>query len=115
MDYLPIEILLKIGTIDQSVYIAMLAIPKFARALTIGFRLDTMTQFGFIINRIRDPRYVWRNQSLRMQIDAQPYVCYFTDHGYIETEQMFATNRGYRMWSTFLFPLPHRIGTYGDD
>ena len=39
---LPTEILLEIGKTDKSTYRGMLAIPKFARGVTVGYRLDAM-------------------------------------------------------------------------
>ena len=44
MDSLPAEILLEIGEIDKQTYRGMLAIPKFARAVTCGYRLDVMVK-----------------------------------------------------------------------
>lgn len=42
MNALPAEILLEIGKIDVKTYRSMLNIPRFARAVTIGYRLDIM-------------------------------------------------------------------------
>ena len=39
---IPVEILLEIGRTDLETYKGMLAIPKFARAVSIGYRLDVM-------------------------------------------------------------------------
>ena len=39
---IPVEILLEIGKTDLETYKGMLAIPKFARGVTIGYRLDIM-------------------------------------------------------------------------
>ena len=39
---LPAEILLEIGKTGLETYKGMLAVPKFARAITIGYRLDIM-------------------------------------------------------------------------
>ena len=47
MNDIPVEILLLIGLNDQETYRGMLAIPKFARAVTIGYRLNAMEKFGF--------------------------------------------------------------------
>ena len=44
---LPAEILLEIGKIDKVTYRSMLAVPKFARAVTIGYRLDIMEANGY--------------------------------------------------------------------
>ena len=43
MNTLPVEI----GKIDVKTYRSMLAIPKFARTVTIGYRLDIMMKAGF--------------------------------------------------------------------
>ena len=42
MNSLPAEILLEIGKTNISTYRGMLAIPKFALAVTVGYRLDMM-------------------------------------------------------------------------
>ena len=42
MNNLPAEILLEIGKTNISTYRGMLAIPKFALAVTVGYRLDMM-------------------------------------------------------------------------
>mgnify|MGYP003419468995 FL=1 len=47
MNDIPVEILLLIGLNDQETYRGMLAIPKFTRAITIGYRLNAMEKFGF--------------------------------------------------------------------
>lgn len=47
MNDLPAEILLLIGLTDQETYRGMLAIPKFVRVITIGYRLTAMEKFGF--------------------------------------------------------------------
>lgn len=46
MDTLPVEILLIIGTDNIETYRGMLAIPKFARVVTAGIRLDMMEASG---------------------------------------------------------------------
>lgn len=43
---LPCELLLQIGLIDIQTYVAMLAIPIFARTITCGYRLTAMEKFG---------------------------------------------------------------------
>ena len=55
MNSLPAEILLEIGRTDLETYKGMLAIPKFTRAVTIGYRLDmiaTNCDYKFIRNRL---------------------------------------------------------------
>ena len=47
MDALPVEILLEIGRTGLATYVGMLAIPKFARAATIGYRLDMMAAANY--------------------------------------------------------------------
>ena len=47
MDTIPIEIMLEIGKTDIATYRGMLAIPKFARAVTVGYRLDMMVVTGY--------------------------------------------------------------------
>lgn len=47
MNAIPAEILLEIGKIDKPTYRGMLAIPKFARAVTVGYRLDTMAAANY--------------------------------------------------------------------
>ena len=42
MNALPAEILLEIGRVDKQTYRGMLAIPRFARAVSVGYRLDIM-------------------------------------------------------------------------
>lgn len=52
MNALPAEILLEIGAVDKTTYRSMLAIPKFAHAVTIGYRLDMMVKSGYEYLRI---------------------------------------------------------------
>ena len=52
MDALPVEILLEIGRTDLADYHGMLNIPKFARAVTIGYRLDMMLVAGYNYKKI---------------------------------------------------------------
>lgn len=47
MNSLPVEILLLIGLTDQKTYRSMLAVPRFARVITAGYRLNAMAKFGF--------------------------------------------------------------------
>ena len=47
MNGLPAEILLEIGETGLETYKGMLAIPKFARAVTIGYRLNVMLRYGY--------------------------------------------------------------------
>ena len=44
MDTIPTEILLEIGKTDLETYVGMLAIPRFARAVTVGYRLDMLVR-----------------------------------------------------------------------
>ena len=46
MNSLPAEILLEIGKTSLATYVSMLAIPKFARKVTVGYRLDIMVGNG---------------------------------------------------------------------
>ena len=50
MNTIPAEILLEIGKTDLATYRGMLAIPKFALAVTIGYRLDRMVDTGYNFN-----------------------------------------------------------------
>ena len=52
MDALPVEILLEIGRTDLADYHGMLNIPRFARAVTIGYRLDMMLVAGYNYKKI---------------------------------------------------------------
>ena len=52
MDSLPAEILLEIGKTDLETYVGMLAIPRFARKVTVGYRLDMMIAARYEYNNI---------------------------------------------------------------
>ena len=52
MDVLPVEILLEIGKTNLATYRGMLAIPMFARAVTIGFRLNMMAAVNYDYNKM---------------------------------------------------------------
>jgi hypothetical protein len=49
MDELPIEILHLTANYDRSTYLAMLAIPTFARSLTPSTKCDYMIRFGYSV------------------------------------------------------------------
>ena len=52
MDVLPVEILLEIGKTNLATYRGMLNIPKFTRAVTIGYRLDMMVKSEYAYDKI---------------------------------------------------------------
>ena len=54
MDLLPVEILLYIGLISEETYHGMLAVPRFARAVTCGYILEAMRSFGYGAEVIKD-------------------------------------------------------------
>lgn len=56
MNTLPQEILLIIGTDNIETYRGMLAIPKFARAITAGIRLNMMERI-LVCDRFSQPRF----------------------------------------------------------
>lgn len=73
-DQLPIEILHQIAQTDELTYRAMLAIPAFARSITIGKILDFMELFGHTVNVIHDSVHEchcieWRRNGLRHRLN----------------------------------------------
>lgn len=52
MDSIMTELVLWIGMMDIETYRGMIAIPKFARAVTCGYRLNAMEKFGFTVKYI---------------------------------------------------------------
>jgi hypothetical protein len=53
MDDIPLEILHEIAY-DRPTYLALLAVPKFARSLTPSMRCDYMIRFGYRVEITRD-------------------------------------------------------------
>ena len=69
---IPAEILLEIGRTDLKTYRGMLAVPKFARAVTIGYRLDIMEANGYnysimMHNNLPKDRIIGFQRSARTQ------------------------------------------------
>ena len=100
MDTLPVEILLVIGTDCIESYRGMLAIPRFARAITAGIRLDMMETSGVEVKFTRSllcmytlnkslPSCtnilykVWNHQKLSTYLSYGGYLS-LTIQGYID-------------------------------
>lgn len=66
MDTLPPEILLIIGTDNIETYRLMLAIPKFARAVTVGIRLDMMEASGVEVKFMQEFLYLYTLNKLML-------------------------------------------------
>lgn len=98
---LPSDIILKIGMEDKKAYIAMLAIPRFARLLTAGIRLDSMEKFGYSVSiacYTRNHRMLlWTINATQNMGGNIPYINSTFERHY-ESGHLFAICMG-REWS----------------
>lgn len=69
---LPAEILLEIGKVDIETYCGMLAIPKFAHAVTVGYRLDMMIASDYKFKY--DHMSIQNNRKYRIVRKNGPHV-----------------------------------------
>ena len=74
MDALPAEILLEIGKTSLATYVSMLAIPKFARAVTVGYRLDMMVVAGYEYNNILNSLYCGHIAAMKRCAGSQLFT-----------------------------------------